>query len=148
MDKLIYNVLMALVVTIAGIVARELLPYIRKKKEEVEERIRRTKWSWAVDIIDAVVRAVEQTVTEDIHGYEKKKLAIAYIEKLLDKNGIYISESEINALIEAAVNAMNAGCITVESVESVLDTTAPAPIEPGSSIAAQLAAQLSAEEEE
>ena len=146
MDKLIYNILMALVVTLAGIVARELIPYLKQKRAEVEAKIRHTKWSWAVDIIDAVVRAVEQTVTEDIHGYEKKKLAIEYIERLLDKNGICISESEIDALIEAAVNAMNAGCITVEPVESVLDTTAPAPIEPGSSIAAQLAAKLSENE--
>lgn len=142
MDRLIFNVLMALVVTLAGIVARELLPYLKKKREEVEAEIRRTKWAWAVDIVDAVVRAVEQTVTEDIHGRDKKKIAEEYIERFFKEYGISITYTEIDALIEAAVNAMNAGCITVESVESVLDTTVPAPIDPGSHMAAQLAAQL------
>ena len=111
MEKLIFNVLMALVVALAGIIARELLPYIEKKKEEAEAKIRRTKWAWTVDIVDAVVRAVEQTVAEDIHGKEKKEIAEKYIEKFLKEYGINITYTEIDALIEAAVHTMNENCI-------------------------------------
>lgn len=146
MNSLIFNVLLALVVAVFGVIARELLPYLRQKRDEVEARIRRTKWAWAADIIDAVVRAVEQTVAEDVHGKAKKQEAVRYIKYICGKCAIELSEQEIDTLIEAAVNAMNAGCITVESAESVLDTTAPAPIDPGSAIAAQLEAQLSENE--
>ena len=111
MDRFIFNVLMALVVTIAGIVARELLPYLQRKREEVESKIRRTKWAWAVDIVDAVVRAVEQTVADDIHGKDKKDRAILYISRIMRENGIDITSDEISALIEAAVHTMNENCI-------------------------------------
>lgn len=138
MNSLIFNVLLALVVAVFGVIARELLPYLRQKRDEVEARIRRTKWAWAADIIDAVVRAVEQTVAEDVHGKAKKQEAVRYIKYICGKCAIELSEREIDTLIEAAVNAMNSECTTVESVGSVLDTATPAPIDPGSSIAAQL----------
>ena len=122
MEKLIFNVLMALVV------ARELLPYIEKKKEEAEAKIRRTKWAWTVDIVDAVVRAVEQTVTEDIHGKEKKEIAEKYIEKFLKEYGINITYTEIDALIEAAVHTMNENCI-LAGVGELVDLPDGEPIE-------------------
>lgn len=140
MEKLIYNILMALVVTLAGIVARELLPYLKQKREEVEAKIRHTKWSWAVDIIDAVVRAVEQTAREDMHGEMKKKRATEYIKMLLDSNGIQLSYTEIEALIEAAVNTMNSGYISVETVGSIPDEAVPT--EADQDIAALLASQI------
>ena len=76
MENLIFNVLMALVVAIVGIIAKTLLPYLKAKEEEALAKLRRTKWSWAADIIDAVVRAVEQTVSDEIHGDDKKALAV------------------------------------------------------------------------
>ena len=106
-SNLLFNILMALIVAVAGIVARELLPYIKQKREEAEAKLRNTKWAWAVDIINAVVRAVEQTVSEEIHGEEKKQIAIEYIEQLLKQNGIELSAEQIDALIEAAVQTMN-----------------------------------------
>lgn len=128
MDKLIFNVLMALVVALAGIIARELLPYIEKKKEEVEAKIRRTKWAWAVDVIDAVVRAVEQTVADDIHGSEKKDIAVRYIEKFFKEYGINLTYTEIDALIEAAVHTMNENCI-LAGVGELVDLPDGEPIE-------------------
>lgn len=109
MDKLVFNILMGLIVAISGIIARELLPFLRKKQEEAEARLRSTKWAWAADIIGAVVRAVEQTVSEDMHGDDKKDAAIQYIETALAKYDIDLSYEEISALIEAAVNEMNSG---------------------------------------
>ncbi len=129
---------MALIVAIAGIVAKTLLPYLEEKRAEVEAKLRNTRWSWAVDIVDAVVRAVEQTVEEDIHGEDKKRIAIKYIEKLLNDNGIALTYDEINTLVEAAVNTMNSGFISVETEGSVPDETEPVEADPV--IASQLSA--------
>ena len=118
MQNLIFNVLMALVVAIVGIVANTLLPYLKQKKEEATAKIRQTKWAWAADIIDAVVRAVEQTVEEDLHGEAKKDVAIQYISDILSRAGLTLSDVEINTLIEAAVNTMNAeNTIEFEPIE-------------------------------
>ena len=119
MEKLIYNILFALIVAIAGIIARELLPYIKKKQAELDASIRRTQWAWAADIVDAVVRAVEQTVSEEIHGIGKKDIAIQNIKKILNENGIELSEDQIDALIEAAVQAMNENYIRIDAPEAI-----------------------------
>ena len=137
---------MALIVAIAGIVAKTLLPYLEEKRAEVEAKLRNTRWSWAVDIVDAVVRAVEQTVEEDIHGEEKKRIAIKYIEKLLNDNGIALTYDEINTIVEAAVNTMNSGFISVDTVGSIPDDSEPVAADPV--IASQLSALLAAEDEE
>lgn len=117
MDAIMMNVLMAVVVAIAGIIARSILPYLKAKKEEAYAALRQTKWAWAVKIIDAVVRAVEQTVSDEIHGEHKKDIALNYIWKLLDQNGIKISREQVDALLEAAVNEMNSGKQVVEIPE-------------------------------
>ena len=117
-SNLIFNILMALVVAIAGIIARQLLPYLREKKEEATEKIRQTKWSWCADIIDAVVRAVEQTVGDEIHGEEKKAEAVKLIRRIFYQAGLHLSDDQIDALIEAAVQEMNSGTMEVfENVE-------------------------------
>ena len=107
MTNLIYNVLFALIVAVAGIIARELLPYLKKKQAELDATIRRTQWSWAADIVDAVVRAVEQTVSQEVHGEGKKDIALHYIQRILKENDIELTDDQIDALIEAAVHAMN-----------------------------------------
>lgn len=146
MNNLFFNICMALIVAIAGIVAKTLLPYLEEKRAEAEAKLRNTRWAWAVDIIDAVVRAVEQTIDEDIHGEEKKRIAIKYIEKLLNDNGIALTYEEINTLVEAAVNTMNSGFISVDTAGSIPDETEPVEADPA--IASQLSALLAAEDEE
>ena len=121
MEKLIFEVLMALVVAIAGIVAKTLIPYLKQKEEEALVRLRQTKFAFAAEIIDAVVRAVEQTVSEEIHGKDKKDIAIKYINEILNQNGISISDSQIDKLIEAAVNAMNQQSIQIEVPDELPD---------------------------
>jgi LL-H family phage holin len=119
MTNLIYNVLFALIVAVAGIIARELLPYLKKKQAELDATIRRTQWSWAADIVDAVVRAVEQTVSQEVHGEGKKDIALHYIQRILKENGIELTDDQIDALIEAAVHAMNENYIRIDAPEEV-----------------------------
>ena len=115
MNNLLMNVLTAVIVALIGVITTQLLPFLTAKKDEALAKMRRTKWAWAADIIDAAVRAVEQTVAEDVHGINKKKLAVNYIMPWLSKNGITLTEDEIDQLIEAAVQAMNAERLEVEA---------------------------------
>jgi len=112
-NDLVFNVCMALVVAIFGIIARELIPFLKEKYSETLKRIEATKWAWAVDIIDSVVRAVEQTVIEE-HGEEKKAIARHMIYKAMKEANIYLSDTQIDMLIEAAVNAMNGEKVATE----------------------------------
>lgn len=107
MNDIIFNLLTAVVVAIIGAIANELLPYIKKKKVEAEIQIRQTRWAWVADIVDAAVRAVEQTMAGHLHGQEKKDAAKRYVREILDKNGIRLDDGQIDTLIEAAVRAMN-----------------------------------------
>lgn len=106
MNTLVFNVLMGVLVAAIGIITKTLIPYIQKKKEEATAKIRQTKWAWAADIIDAVVRAVEQTVSGYLHGDEKKQLATEAINRILAQNGLSMTDDQIEALIEAAVQAL------------------------------------------
>ncbi len=109
MPNLVFNILMALITVFAGAIANELMPYLRARKEEATAKIRQTQWAWAADIIDAVVRAVEQTVSEGIHGEGKKQLAVNYINQLFEQAGLSLPPQQVDALIEAAVQSMNTG---------------------------------------
>ena len=112
MNNLVFNVLSAIVVAIAGIVAKSLLPYIKMKKNEALAKLRATNFGFAADIIESVVRAVEQTVSDEYHGDDKKHIAIERIKTLLEQNGIAITDEQMESLIESAVQAMNEGKIS------------------------------------
>ena len=121
MDKIIFEVLMALIVAIGGIIAKSLIPYLKQKEEEALIKLRQTEFAWCADIVEAVVRAVEQTVSEEIHGKDKKDIAVKYINEILNQNGIAISADQVDKLIEAAVNAMNQQTIQIEVPDEVPD---------------------------
>ena len=55
----------------------------------------------------ASVRYVEQVYTQ-LHGPEKMRHALSRFEKLLGEHGIICSATEMEALLKAAVNEMNA----------------------------------------
>jgi LL-H family phage holin len=120
-EKLVYEVLFALVVAIAGIVAKTLIPYLKQKEAEALAKLRQTQWAWAADIIEAVVRAVEQTVSEEIHGEDKKAIAVRYITDIFRQNGINLSHEQIDKLIEAAVQAMNQQSIQIEVPDETVE---------------------------
>ena len=112
-NQLVFSVCMAMIVAMIGVVTETLLPYLRAKKEEATTAIRKTKWAWAADIIDAVVRAVEQTVEDGVHGEAKKDEATRLIMDFFRTNHIDLTQEQISALIESAVQAMNSNTIEV-----------------------------------
>ncbi len=109
MTELIYNVLTAVVVALIGVIVRELIPYLKQKRIEATTQIRKTRWAWTADIIEAAVRAVEQTADVELHGEGKKTLAKQYVKTILRESNLPVDEYQIDKLIEAAVQAMNGG---------------------------------------
>lgn len=110
LNDLVFNICLALVVGICGVIAHELIPYLHEKTYEAMKALEATKWAWTVDIIGEVVRAVEQTVIEQ-HGEEKKAIAHQMIWKAMKEAGLSLRDEQIDMLIEAAVQAMNEGRI-------------------------------------
>ena len=107
MEELIYNVLLAVITGLSGVVTTQLIPYLKAKQTETTAKLRQTKWSWTADIIDAAVRAVEQTADAELHGDGKKDLAKKYIKILLQESKLPVDDYQIDKMIEAAVQAMN-----------------------------------------
>lgn len=112
-NQLVFNVLLALIVALIGIVTKTLLPYLKAKQEAATTALRQTRWAWAADIIDAVVRAVEQTVEDGVHGEAKKAEATRLIFDFFRANHIDLTQEQISALIESAVQTMNSNTIEV-----------------------------------
>ncbi len=110
-STLVFNVCCALVVALIGVITKNLLPYLKAKKEEATTAIRKTRWAWAADIVDAVVRAVEQTADEYMHGEVKKDAATRLIMDFFHQNGIELTTEQISTLIETAVQELNANTI-------------------------------------
>lgn len=112
-STLVFNVCMALIVALIGVITKTLLPYLKAKKEEATTALRQTRWAWAADIVDAVVKAVEQTADEYMHGEVKKDEATRLIMDFFRTNHIDLTQEQISALIESAVQAMNSNTIEV-----------------------------------
>lgn len=62
------------------------------------------------DIVESTVQYVEQ-VFKDIHGQEKLDKALERASELLKEAGITVSHTELETLIESAVNGFNEGLL-------------------------------------
>lgn len=60
----------------------------------------------AKKVVDTTVKYVEQVYT-DIHGQDKLNTALKFASDILEEKAIYISETELLAMLEAAVKEMN-----------------------------------------
>lgn len=60
------------------------------------------------DVVATTVQYVEQ-ICKDLHGQEKLDMALERASKLLAEQGINVSTTELETLIEAAVNGFNGG---------------------------------------
>ena len=120
MNQLLFNFLLALIVALIGVITKTLLPFLKAKKEEATTAIRQTRWAWAADIIDAVVRAVEQTVEDGVHGEAKKDEATRLITDFFRVNHIDLTAEQISTLIETAVQQLNANTIEVSELTEAI----------------------------
>ena len=95
-SQYIIQIFVIIVIAIATWVGTQVKNLYRKYiTTEIKQSVART-----------VVRFVEQVYT-DIHGREKLEQAMKKASEILAEYGITISEGELIALIEAAVNEFN-----------------------------------------
>lgn len=95
------DIIIKLVVGIClALITNFLIPYLRTLREDA-------RWQRLIDMVQTAVEAAEQTMKEPGSGPEKKKAVMAFVSEWLNKQGINVTEEELDKLVEAAVKKMN-----------------------------------------
>lgn len=97
MNEIILNILELVVVIAVALITRYVIPWVKSNIAVNENAI-------LIDLVNAAVLYAEQTMDG---GKVKKDAVMALVASELAKRGINITEEQINALVEAAVYAMN-----------------------------------------
>jgi LL-H family phage holin len=113
MSDIVFEILKLVVMVIALVVARYLVPWIKNRLEADKVDLIAT---WAKN---AVLMA-QQTLTSN-SGEEKKGVVTDFLREILKAKNIALSDYQLNVLIEAAVKQMkideNAG-IVIEAADA------------------------------
>lgn len=100
MNDVIVQAAMLILTGLAGFVVKTIKDYLYKEGGEKALRI--------VEIVAKnAVNAVEQIAEEDTKGYQKLSEAKAKARKSLEAHNIYLTDSQLEMFIEAAVKEMN-----------------------------------------
>ena len=97
MNEILFNLFTAVAIAAVTAVVRYLIPYIITALKE-------SKHELAANIALTAVRAVEQMIMAP--GSGERKYALAF--DLIKQSGLKLTDEQIQVLIEAAVQAMNA----------------------------------------
>lgn len=109
----IVSALGTILVALIGYVAQKVAAYLKEKG--VTEQISKKKY-----LIDIAVNAVEQ-IWQNENGAVKLQKAKNEAVRLLEENGITVSEAELDAFIEASVKAMNDAFNSTKEGQIVLE---------------------------
>lgn len=99
MENAIAELAVAVIAVVAAIISAYVVPFIRSKTS-AEDR------QQAAFVARTVVDAVEQMSAAGLLDVPKSAYAMEWIEELLNEQGIKVSQSTINSLVEAAVKEM------------------------------------------
>jgi len=97
MSDIILRILEFIVVIAVVAVTRYVIPWFKSNIAINENEI-------LIDIVNTAVMYAEQTLDT---GAVKKKAVMDLVLNQLSKRGIVVTEDQVNALVEAAVFAMN-----------------------------------------
>ena len=100
MNEYLFDALMVLVMVLASIITRYLVPYFKTQ-------IQNSEYAALLDIVSQAVLAAEQTMRDKGQGKSKKAHVVAFVSDWLEEHGIEITEDQLDRLIEAAVYTMN-----------------------------------------
>lgn len=100
MDEALKYILEGLSAIAVVVITRFLIPWIRTL-------IANTQYEWVLKIVDAAVRAAEQTITDPKTGKIKKEKVIELVNKVLAEKHIKMDADLIDSIIESAVFTMN-----------------------------------------
>lgn len=100
MDELLFTIIKLLVIVVITVVMRYGIPLLKGfiESTKLNEAV---KWAkWAVD-------SAEQTIKKGGSGAEKKAIVTKFLKEILTEKNIALSDAQLDALIEAAVFAIN-----------------------------------------
>ena len=100
MNFFLFLLLKVVIITTILLVMKYAVPYMRTILEH-------SKLKYVAEYSAIAVKYAEQTVLGDKTGPEKKAIVTNFLEEMLTAKHIAISAAQIDALIEAAVYAMN-----------------------------------------
>lgn len=100
MNEIVFKIILALIPIIGAILTGFIIPLI-KEKIGTEKLTKYEYW------VSMAVNAAEKIFTEPNSGIQKKEYVVNFLNDLLNKNKIVITEEQLNVLIEAAVNELN-----------------------------------------
>ena len=107
----IVSALGTVLVALVGYVAQRLASYLKTKG--ITEKLANKQY-----LVDIAVNAVEQIYYHE-NGGRKFDLAKEEAMKLLNQNGVTITDEELESFIEASVKAMNDGFNSVKEKELI-----------------------------
>lgn len=93
MNEILFNLVQAIVIALIGVVIRYAIPYLKSKVEQ-------SKLSLVLSYIREGVNAAEQTIEGNT---EKKKKVISFMQDVLKRLNIKITDSQLDILIESVV---------------------------------------------
>ena len=102
MNDVTFMLLKIVVSVCAALITAYAVPYLKELKKD-------SRWAAVIDMIELAVRAAEQTIREPGQGKMKKAEVLKFVSEWLERNGIGITEDELDQLIEAAVYQMKQG---------------------------------------
>ncbi len=103
---------MAILVALVGWITREAIAYFKKKG--LTEILSQKQY-----LVDIAVRSIEQIYINEDGPKKLEKAKITALE-LLSKNGIEITQAELDNFIESSVNAMNEAKKSVEPEQVIV----------------------------
>lgn len=109
MNDTLFAILQIVATAALTLIIRYLVPFLI-------QLLRQHNYSFAADIVEHLVRAAEQTIIGSGRGTERFEQVMKTAKQLLEANRIQMTEEQIEKLIEAAVQIMNAEAIKIETV--------------------------------
>lgn len=100
MDDRLFQVILALIPIAGTILTVYIIPYI-KEKIGSEKLAQYQEWA------NLAVKCAEMLFTESGMGAEKKEYVVNFLNDMFNKNGVVITEQQLDVLIEAAVQELN-----------------------------------------
>lgn len=100
MNDVLFGVIEIIVIAIALVVVRYLIPYVQAKTRSIVN-------GDVYAIVEAAVMAAEQTVKASGQGKAKKAQVMSFVVNWLNAHNISITMEQLDKLVEAAVYAMN-----------------------------------------
>ena len=100
MNDIVLQIVQLIVVIIFGVCGAYIIPAIK-------QNVNTSKFDSVVEWIKIAVAAAEQVIEGKDMGEKKKAQVVEFIKIKINQLGVEISDGDLDALIEAAVNALN-----------------------------------------